>query len=366
MTRYFKVFIYFFCIFILSPSYAFTSLDYQIADTSHALSSAIGEQNIAVFLLNFSDNPTEQPWTQAQAQDLVFNQVNDLVREFSYNQTFLTGIVIGYYTLPMLSTDACVPALKSLSLLAISAAQAAGVDLSPYNRHIYMFPFRPNCPFQSNSTIGFDANISKIWVNGSSQPIVYLHGLGHNFGLWHSHYRNCITCSRLERGDRADVMGSGPGHFNTYQKERLGWLGRRSNMPAIPMITFSGNYTIDAYETSNSRVKALKILKQHLADGSSDYYYLEFRQPIGLDTELATCGSSCDFTQGLLVHMGNSNDPDSSDLIDMRPDDGSNQLVALLPGESYTDGNAANGGVTITLNAIENSTANVSVVFGSK
>lgn len=365
MTRYFKVFIYFFCIFIVSRSYAFTSLDYQIADTSHALASAVRQQNMAVFLLNFSDKPTDEPWTHAQAQDIVFNQVNNLVRELSYNQTYLTGIVIGYYTLPMQSTDPCVPALNTLSLLAINAAQAAGVDLSPYNRHIYMFPFRPNCPFESNSTIGFDSGISKIWINGSSQPIVYLHGLGHNFGLWHSHYSACLTCPVVERGDRADVMGSGPGHFNAFQKERLGWFNSLSNKSPIPMITSSGNYTIGAYEDSNSTVKALKILKQHLINSSSDYYYLELRQPIGLDVNLAACGSSCNFTKGLLIHMGNSNDANSSDLINMGITD-SDRLVVLLPGESYIDENTENGGVTITLNSISHSTANLSVIFGTQ
>src|SRR4029078_12179063 len=105
-----------------------------------------------------------------------------------------------------------------------------------------------------------------------------------------------------------DMMGWGNGtHFNAFQKERLGWLNYGSS-PPITTITSSGTYNIPAFETKgNGEAKALKVLKATNPDGSKDYYYLEFRQPIGFDVPLGSCGNSCDFTRGILIHTGNSN-----------------------------------------------------------
>jgi hypothetical protein len=159
-------------------------------------------------------------------------------------------------------------------------------------------------------------------------------------------------------------MGGGNGtHLNVYQKEILGWLNYQSS-PPIQTVTQSGNYTIDQLETTNSNVKALKILKQNLSNGSQDNYYVEFRTPTGIDSPLNCSG--CDFVKGVLIHQGNNVDGDTSNLLDMSPaDTNHNTVVALLPGASFKDPLAPNGGVTIKLNSITATSANVAVTFGS-
>jgi hypothetical protein len=68
----------------------------------------------------------------------------------------------------------------------------------------------------------------------------------------------------------------------------------------------------------------------------------------------------------VLVHQANNVDRNTSDILDMSPADTNHStLVALLPGASFTDPLAPNGGVTIKLNSITATSANVAVTFGS-
>jgi hypothetical protein len=48
--------------------------------------------------MNFPDGP-EEPFTVAQAQDVVFNQSSEYFRKMSYGQTWLEGDVSGWVTI---------------------------------------------------------------------------------------------------------------------------------------------------------------------------------------------------------------------------------------------------------------------------
>ena len=69
-----------------------------------ASSSTFGSQSTVVLLVNFSDN-TSQPTTVEAARSLVFSTVSSFDQENSQNQTWLTGDVFGWYTLPMGSSS---------------------------------------------------------------------------------------------------------------------------------------------------------------------------------------------------------------------------------------------------------------------
>ena len=333
-----------------------------------ALPGAIGPQNTIVILVNFQDQPTVQPWTPAAVNDLVFNSVNNDYFESSYHQTTVIGQVVGWYTIAMNSTATCAAVQNTLPSLAQQAATLAGVDLSAYVHQVYMFPSNLNCAWAGLGTVGNWGAFSEAWINGYNQVSITGHELGHNLGLFHSHLLICPgssnqgTCTTSEYGDAADIMGSGgTAHFNSFQKERLGWLNYKAS-PPITSILSTGNFTIAPYETFDSNVKALKILKQILPDGSSDYYYLEFRQPIGFDSNL-NC-TNCDFTKGILIHQANSLNPNSSDLLDMTPNDSNTSTVALLPGQTFSDLSTANGRLDIMVNSVSATGANVSVNIG--
>lgn len=356
-----------------TPEIMLTAKDVTIIKdlSASAIPDAFGEQKTIVMLVNFQDDPTQMPWTKAQVNDVVFNTLNGMYREFSYNQASMAGDVVGWYTIALNHNDSCNDIRNVLPGLANQAAQNAGVDISGYNRRIYMFPQVTDCGWAGLGSVGGKPSIA--WLNGLNRADVTGHEVGHNLGLYHSHSLECQgssnegSCSAVEYGDYADTMGApyvyaGP-HFNAFQKERLGWLNYESS-PPIQTVTATGSYTIDPFETANGKVKALKILKNTLSNNTKDYYYLEFRQGIGYDKRMGDC-TDCDFTQGVVVHEANPSNANSSYILDMSPNDGNkSKKVTLHQGQSFVDKNAENGGVTITVDSVSAAGAKVNVKFG--
>lgn len=329
---------------------------------------SFGPQPTIVFLVNFR-NDTSRPWTAAQITPVFFDQVNSMYNEFSYRQTTVIGNVIGWFTLEMDKSGDCGAFVNAIPGLAENAARRAGIDVSQYIHRVYAFPFYQGCPWVGLAGFLGQNPYSNAWLNGSVDASLVGHEMGHNLGLNHSRALRCPgtsntgNCTNEEYGDFADVMGiEGTSHFNAFQKERLGWLSYAAS-PPLRTVTTTGTYTVDPYETTNQNVKALKILKRTRSDGSKDYYYVEFRQGIGWDANLGSC-RDCDFTRGVLVHQGNNVNSDSSDLLDMSPTDNNTRLMALLPGRSFSDSSAPNGGVTITTNSVSSTGASVRVTFG--
>lgn len=328
-----------------------------------ALPLSFGPQPTITMLVNFSDNRS-QPWTLDYIKNMVFTQINNFYLEASYGQTSIVGDAYGWFALNLPSTTPCADLPNQMEQLADQAAKNAGIDLTKYKRKLYVFPKTSSCSWSGLGTVG--GTNTRAFVNGSmSSILVAAHELGHNIGLRHAQALRCASspiegsCTESEYGDGSDTMGnSNPGHFNAFQKDRLGWLNYQSS-PPITTVTQSGSYFIDAYETKNSRPKALKVLKRA---GDSTYYYLEFRQGIGFDKVLETC-SNCDFTKGIVFHQGNPTTSTPSQLLDMSPG-GGNQLVALLPCQSWKDPGAPQGGVTFTVQSVSPQGARVLVTYG--
>jgi hypothetical protein len=139
------------------------------------LPNALGAQSTAVILVNFQDHPTNEPWTLLQVQSAVFGGAGagGFILENSYQQTWLTGDVYGWYTIP-LSSASCYAEL--IASYAKSAATAAGVNLSSYTHYVYVFPYDPECGWTGSAQIGG----SEAWVNGTLNPNTFAHELGHN------------------------------------------------------------------------------------------------------------------------------------------------------------------------------------------
>lgn len=124
--------------------------------------------------------------------------------------------------------------------------------------------------------------------------------------------------------------------------------------PPLTSVAASGTYTIAAYESNGSASKALKIPRG--TTGSN--FYVELRRGIGFDAALASNGN---VTNGVVIHLASTSDPNSSDLLDMTAGTASWTDPALTVGQSFTD---ATSGVTITLNAITASSASIGVALG--
>jgi hypothetical protein len=236
-----------------------------------ALASAntFGEQRVAVLLVNWQNN-SSVPYGSSTANTVTFGQVNQFFQDNSYGQTWLTGQVHGWFTLPI------APATCDHNLIAAEADKAAaanGVNLSGFNRRVYAFPSFGPCGWWGLGTVG--GNPSRAWINGGYALKVVGHELGHNFGDYHSNSLPCAggSCSHKEYGDDRDMMGlSQVGHFTAFQKERLGWLNYGSS-PPIQNITTAGTYWIEGYGTPSYVVTATASMGGVTGTASTSFSY---------------------------------------------------------------------------------------------
>lgn len=320
---------------------------------ANIVSGTFGVQKTAVILVKFSDTVSE-PYTIASAQNVMATTSNfDL--ETSYGQTWLAPDVFGWFPIAQ-SSSVC--DYSTTATLARNAATAAGVNLSLYTHYVYAFPNNA-CGWWGLGTVG-SLPYSQAWINGSFQLMVVGHEMGHNFGLDHSHSLDCGStvltspCTTSEYGDTMDIMGSSsPYHFNSFQKERLGWLGYGSS-PALTSVTANGSYTINAMETNSAGPKALKIAR----GTTGNYFYVEARRGLGFDAGLT---SNANVTNGVIVHMAMPVDSNSSDLLDMTAGTTSWSDPALVAGQSFFD---STSGITISVTSASSSGAVVAVSFG--
>lgn len=217
-----------------------------------ATGSSIGQQDTLVMLLNFKENPNDQPITSEEAHALVFGEVNDFYQENSYGKTWLSGQVAGWYTLPV-SNQVC--DYPSVQAEADKMARADGVVLEDYQRIIYIMT-QSGCAGGGSATTG-KTFPSRAYIDGTLSARVIAHEFGHNLGLSHAKALDCgdasvsNNCSAIEYGDSYDVMGTPDmGYINTYYKERMGWLNDAES-PNILTATQDGLYEIAEYETQD-------------------------------------------------------------------------------------------------------------------
>ena len=334
--------------------------------------NTFGAQSTLVILVNFQDNAI-QPFTASDAYNAVFGTANNFFMENSYGQTSLTGDIVGWYTIP-LSDTAC--DTSQIATAAQNAAVAAGVNLSSYTRYVYAFPQNDACGFGGASFVG--GNPSQSWINGNTLDMHIIdHELGHALGLWHSHALDCGTsatiCSNgnvVEYGDPLDVLGvlqTPSPQYNSFQKERLGWLNYGAS-PSIQTAQASGTYTINPYETGGAGPNALKILKStDPTTGAKTWYYLEARQSNGFDAFLTDGTCTYCYTQnettGVLFHIGTDGNGNSGDLLDITPATPTSGFwydMSLAVGQTFQDSVAS---ITITSTAVNSAGATVQITL---
>jgi|GEM_PF-1350140 len=318
-------------------------------------------------LINFKDAPTNQPWTTVAIKKTLSDNVSGFFNENSSRTTSLAVDTAGWFTSTMNSTDNCDTIRNTLLSSAKSAALAAGMNPDNYDRVMVVFPRMPNCGWLGLGYIGGGKAWGYTWINGVPTQQIMAHELGHNFGLYHSHSQSCAggpigtSCTTSEYGDSADTMGNKTAsHFAASQKESLGWLDY-PGLPGITTVLTSGNYMIEPFESNTFGIKAIRVPSTNPPSTSSEYYYVEYRQSLGYDTNLGG-----NLTKGVLIRRGiRGGTGVGSYMLNMTPADGSFFSAALTPGNTFTDPGAPFSGVTVTLNSADTTGANVSVKFGA-
>ena len=210
-----------------------------------------------------------------------------------------------------------------------AAATAQGIDFSRYDFDIiYTGGGRPAFSFGGLGYVGAPGS----WVVGASRGIT-AHELGHNLNFPHANFWDTGGQSAIgpggnqEYGDPFDVMGSGgiddgtgPGHYVSKFKWRIGWIEDED----FPRVTQSGTYRIYTHDNPDATgLRGIRFPK----DGSLDYY-LEFRQRYTGNPWLMN---------GIGLRWGSPGGT-SSQLIDTTPGtgDGKNDS-AIVIGRTFTD-----------------------------
>ncbi|MBI4056524.1 MAG: right-handed parallel beta-helix repeat-containing protein, partial [Elusimicrobia bacterium] len=273
-----------------------------------------GDIRTVALLFNFANNPNNRPFTTNQINSTLFTSstsVNQYYQETSFGQVSFSGDVLGWYTIPYNLGATCDS--WTWSQAADAAATAAGVDLSQYQKRIYFFPNTNVCGWGGMGQLGGALS----WNNGYDSMFVFAHELGHNLGIHHAEWLKCgavpvdnySNCTTDEYGDLWDIMGwldISESQFNAPHKAALGWIPPQR----IQTASTNGVYSIAPLEVSTEGIQALKIPKAN----TNEFYYLEYRQPIGLDAPLRS-----GITRGALIHIWNDMGFSQTKLVDTTP-----------------------------------------------
>ena len=320
--------------------------------------SAMRSQNAIFILVEFLDTASV-PFTQADVQAVAVsnsNSVQNYYQEVSFGSQALNITVTPWLVAQMSTSTTC--NYTSIASAANNAATAAGYNLANYTYKFYVMPPNGSCGWIGLAYVG---SPYQAWSNGYNSLQVYTHELGHNFTLYHAGSLNCGTqvlggaCSAAEYGDPFDTMGNQQAmHYNSAQKAKLGWL------PSSSVVTHSGgtvNYTLTPIESGGGTTYAVRV-----AAASNRTYWIEYRQPLGFDVNLANYPNN-----GVQVRVSSpfeaSSGTDDTELLDMTPGSGGGfGDAALLAGQTYTD---STYGISISVISAFSTAATVQVTSAS-
>ena len=351
--------------------------------------SNLGSQSTLILLVNFLDIPTES----VTEEDVLFkmDEANQFYIENSAGKVYFKGVetpgssadVWGWFKLPIYfpnDTEWYVEILEE-SIEAVDAT----VDFRNYQRLILVIEGLAGS-FSGVGTVGpatiitndGEVSLSVSWIESHSvmtSETVFAHELGHNLGAGHAgiiydfqqekgfpnNLRDLLNnFYTYEYADPFSIMGSRQfaiPHHNALHKELLGWL-TTNEFRFLTSLDSGKIFELYPIESPEEGLKVLKILHRaesipelpinaDLIHAPEHYIYIEYRQPIGFDTNIDPNGYGA--FDGAIIHMTDPLNRRESDLIYPRPfdiNDPYDLRITLLPGQSVAD---PVSGVTITV-----------------
>ena len=257
-----------------------------VADAPPDAAAAAVQRDVAVLLINFSNDRT-QPYTVEHARGVGFTNADSVASyygEASYGGLSLAGDVFGWYEI---ADDNAGCDVNGWASAAMTAAEDEGVSLAPYEHVVVAFPAASSCAWAGLAYLPGRYS----WLNGPSAMglRVFAHELGHNLGTHHASTLECssdgtrvslvadvATCGSNEYGDPFTVMGSSSRlHPTAFSRENLGWLTGSS----VRTVIGSGDHTLAPLGASGG-VRTIRIPRN-----GSTFLSLEFRQPSGTQFE---------------------------------------------------------------------------------
>lgn len=265
---------------------------------------AVSEHRAILMVLNMASSPGRYTETTAVAgAGVLFTNpysVNTVYREASFGQLGFPGDrTTDVVVLEIPTADTC--PLFTIANSADAAAEAVGVDLTPYQHKVYLVPPSgvSGCNWIAVGELGSYGStaVRRSWSTRNS-AVVYAHEIGHNLAFHHSATDpNADGIRDNQYGDTSDLMGfcCSQRKFNSVHVDQIGWLDSLAGI-RIDILS-SGIYDI-APLGSDPASGLPQVLRIDWPDTDRSYY-LSYRQPIGLDT-----GISPSYTGGVSVHNG--------------------------------------------------------------
>jgi len=345
-----------------------TILSRQASAAEDIATKAAAANGVLVIMANFN-NTAAPAFTTAQAQQVMTSNsdsVANFFRETSYGQQLMNVTVTPVWlTMNLAKPATCGSAdWRGISTAADAAAKAysAIYDPASYNFVVYVFPPLSACGWSGLAYIG---NPHRSWINGTGafKTTTIAHEMGHNYGLLHAASLRCATsiggtCTSSEYGDPFGAMGNQRAmHYNAMQKAKLAWIPSTS---VKTHTTGSATYTLSPLEVGGATTYAVKI-----SAASNRTYWLEFRQPIGFDSPLASFPNSgaqirVSYPFETLCAGCNSNS-DDTELLDMTPSTTPFTDSTLPVGQTFSD---TTYGINVTVLAATASALTVQVGTG--
>ncbi len=328
--------------------------------TVQAAPAATGTTKVLVILASWT---APDSVTQDSAARQMFTDSSSWYSQASYGALTQTGAVTPWVSIAAPAGNKCYGDMHNEMVNAKSAALALGYNSADYDRTVLYFPHDAAANSDCSGYAGW-ASVSgnEIWLNGYMDLRVTVHEQGHNYGLLHANTLACrdagsgdgialaavANCASTEYGDDYDAMG-GSGNVSSFsagEKNQLSWLGGHK-----AALTPGGTVTIAPMET------AAAVNAAYFRVSATRTYWLEYRQPTGIDTRLPASA-----TNGLLIHLDDSAYRPKFQLLDQKPATYSNFTDATLgAGSSWTTPD----GYTFTVTAVSPAGVTVRLISGS-